>query len=160
MQTAKLPLALASLLLLSACHGAEHPMAARSAPDASPLSLPQGLSDTRWRFVRYTSADEVPRVRKPGAQDLTLSFYADGTVSGQFACNAISAQWNEGPLRERATALYLTSVRFERMSCPVDGVAIFLVSQMKNVISYTAKDGEMHMEMMMNGGTLSFAPAE
>lgn len=147
--------AASALLWLSACQTApEDPVGQNAAQVLKP-----GLSDTRWRFVRFATEDDPPRVREPGPRAFTIQFHGDGTLSGQLACNAITGEWNEGPLRDWGTALYLTSVSLGPMTCPADGVTFFLAGQMKNVNSYTMSDGEMHMALM-DGATLSFEPME
>ncbi|WP_066552420.1 META domain-containing protein [Croceicoccus bisphenolivorans] len=149
------PAIAALALILAACQSVPAPEPVAAAPALSP-----GLSDTGWRFTRFTSMDDAQGVTEAGGRTFTLFFHADGTVTGTFDCNNVSARWNEGPLSATGTALYLTPIRMTRMACPADKLAMFLGSQLAYVSSYTIAEGEMHMALQMDGGIISFEPLD
>ena len=148
---ALVPAAVLAIALLTACQTVP---AQAPAPQASQFA---GLSDTAWRFTRFTAPDAARGVTEPEGRVYTLSFHADGTVTGRFDCNRVASTWNEGAFGPRGTPLYLTPAAMTRMACPAGSLDTMLAAMLPDVASYTMAGGKLHITLK-TGGVLSFTP--
>src|SRR3954467_8688839 len=139
-----LSIALATLLLLTACQGSPRP---QTLPEPGASSSLQGSS---WRLVQINFSDGTHRAAIDRSR-YTIGFGAQGVLNVRFDCNRGRGSWKSaGPGDLQFGELALT-----RALCPTGSLYDDLVRQWPQVRSYVPKDGRLLL-MNADGGSLEF----
>ncbi|MCJ7779873.1 MAG: META domain-containing protein [Acidimicrobiia bacterium] len=161
-------------LLLSACGGSgTDPTTTESTDDtaalvetsttvATPTTEPAAsaeapeLADTSWNVIDYRLPDGT--ITNVWKTDVTISFFADGTVSGSAGCNVYEGAWSVSgawdafesgvPDSNDGQELILDSLSWTEMACEDDAVmeqeAEFL-DLLQNAGRWVLIDGEFNL---------------
>ena len=141
-------------VLLGAC--APQPPAppgpARPAPaqEAAAPALPAELLDVDWGWVGMTTPVEDVNVHVP--DKYTIRFRSGERIEVRADCNRGSASYSIGADRR----IEIGPVALTRMACPPGSLSDRFARELGRVGSYFVQDGELHLELSVDSGTLRF----
>lgn len=111
------------------------------------------LIGSTWQWVHFT--DPVQSFDVPNAENYTITFQRDGTVSIVADCNNAS-----GTYTIDGSNLTIELGPMTLVGCPSDSLSDDYLKNLSFVQIFFFKDGHLFMDMMADGGTLEFAPVE
>jgi para-nitrobenzyl esterase len=141
-------IALASMMLLTACQSTSAPQPVLASAAPAPL---QGSS---WRLVQLDFSDGTQRAAIERSR-YTIGFGTGGVLNVRFDCNRGRGSWTSaGPGQLQFGELALT-----RALCPTGSLYDDLVRQWPQVRSYQIRDGRLFLILMADGGSIEFEPS-
>lgn len=113
-----------------------------------------GLAGTAWNWVQTQySNDAIAAPVDPTVYVLT--FGADGTVSTQDDCNALTGTFTEGENGELTIDLQTSTMA----ACPPDSLHDQFVLDLSGVASYLIQEGNLFAAIKFDTGIVEFAPS-
>jgi para-nitrobenzyl esterase len=107
-----------------------------------------------WQLVRFQGGDD--KVLTPDDRSkYTLTFAADGRVSGRIDCNRATGAWKSS----EKGRLEFGPMAVTRAMCPPGSLHDQIVKQLPFVRSYVIRDGKLFLSLMADGGIYEFEPA-
>ena len=130
------------------------PTVVETAPPVETTSADQvALTATTWMWVGFTDPTQQYNVENP--ENYTLAFQAGGTVNIQADCNnAVGAYMVDG------SSIKIEVGAMTMEMCPPESRSDDFVKYLGSAAIYFFKDGELFIDLMADGGTMEFAPAE
>ncbi|NCC32664.1 MAG: META domain-containing protein, partial [Chloroflexia bacterium] len=135
-----------------------------SSPDADPAATPEPTADaapptselvqlraSTWQWVAYSGATESFTVNNPG--NYTLSFNADGSLAVTADCNQAT-----GSYQGEGGSLTIELGPVTLAACPAESRSEQLLKLLPGAALYRFDGEELLIELMADGGTLTFAP--
>ena len=162
-------------LVLAACGATETPPPAEPtvAPTAEPTAEPTALQPTvetadlgaltanPWQWVSFT--DPVEQFEVEVAENYVLAF-EDGTLDGLGTGGTINivADCNNasGSYTADDSNLAIEVGPMTKAACPPESRSEQFVQLLGSVAVYFFEDGNLYLELMADGGTLAFTPAD
>ncbi|MDH4109834.1 MAG: META domain-containing protein [Gammaproteobacteria bacterium] len=177
LQRTRFPLLALIALTLSACGGGqapEPPAEATSPADQAPADAappdaaaeepadvpvdpfarstsPDAVIGLLWQWVGSTTPDEDIAVSEPERYLLLLN--AEGRAEVEFDCNS-----GGGDYTIDEAALSFGPLISTRMACPEDTQDFVYMSQLQRASAFYVENGELYVELAMDGGTMRFVP--
>lgn len=107
-----------------------------------------------WQLqtVRYNN-DETLVIDDPARY--TIEFLPDGAATLQADCNRAG-----GSYIQDNSSLTIEIGRITRVACPPDSVADEFLRDLENAAIYFIRDGKLYIDLVADGGTMEFAPAD
>lgn len=112
------------------------------------------LTDITWQWIETAYGNDSLVASKDPSR-YTLTFNADGTLTAQVDCNGGS-----GAYTLDGASLTFGPLVTTRMGCPADTQDGLFSKDLATVGSYVIEDGHLFLSLVMDGGTMEFAPAE
>jgi heat shock protein HslJ len=156
-------------LLLAACSGgAATPAAAPTAAPtevlptevvkaeapAEPASIEAGeLTGTTWAWIGFTDPAQEVAIEAP--LSYTLTFQGEGSVAVKADCNNAM-----GSYTVENTSLKIEIGPMTKAACPPGSRSNDFVKYLGAAAIYFFEDGNLLIDLMADGGTMAFAPAE
>lgn len=112
---------------------------------------PVTLTSNSWQWVSYTGAVEQFQVEVP--EIYLLSFNADGTLNIKADCNNAG-----GSYTSEAKNLAISIGPMTMAACPEGSRSEQFVKLLGGAAKYFFADGKLFIDLMVDGGTLQFAP--
>lgn len=141
-------------------------LAAALAGCASPTPTPPQLAGSRWQLVALASMDDAQGTQRPAdPARYTLAFGADGRAALQLDCNRGSAGWQAmPPVAGDSPGRWSGSLQFSalattRAMCPPGSLEPAIARALPFVRSYLLQGGQLHLSLLADGGSLTWAPA-
>ena len=154
-------------MLLAACSGGgkktpvEPTKVPPTAQPAEPTAIPAEtvsedidmLTGTTWMWIGFTDPTQQYNVETP--ENYTLTFQDDGTLNLKADCNnAMGSYTVEGQ------SITMEVGPMTMAACPEGSRSDDFVKYLGSAAIYFFKDGNLFIDLMADGGTMAFAPAE
>lgn len=167
-----LPFLLVLLLLLVACQPGEKaasPTAEPEAPTTVPATEPApeptedmtaddgegaiagALWANPWQWISFTSP--VEQLDVDGPENYVLTFNEDGTVSVKADCNNASGDYTAD-----GSSLSIQMGPMTTAACPEGSRSNQFVQLLAGAAIYFFEDGNLYIDLMADGGTMTFTP--
>lgn len=119
--------------------------------EADMLNL-DALTSHSWQWTSFTSPVEEVRVETP--ERYLLTFNAAGAVNIVADCNNAA-----GSYTSQAGSLTIEIGPMTLAACPPESRSDQFVALLGSAARYFLADGNLHIDLMADGGTMTFAPA-
>ncbi len=120
--------------------------------DAS--SAQPAITGTTWKWVTFSDPANGLQII-PDADRYQMTLNEDGTINVQADCNQVSGTYT---LADGNVEIVLGPST--RAACPEDSLGDQFVQHLSNARVYFAKDGSLFFDLMADGGTMRFDPAD
>ena len=157
---------LAFALVLTACASAtptaaptavpptKQPEVQETDPTSEPIAVDMGnLAGTTWAWIAFTDPAQEIAIETP--QNYTLSFGQDGSVVIVADCNHAM-----GTYKVDGSSLTIEVGPMTLAACPPESHSDDFVKYLGAAAVFFFDGGNLHIDLMADGGTLTFAPAE
>ncbi len=118
---------------------------------AAPLFMDGDLVAHPWQWILFTSPVEQFDVEMPEAY--LLQFNEDNTVNIVADCNNASGSFT------LTTGFSIAIGPMTMAACPPESLSDQFVAYLGSAANYFYEDGNLHIDLMADGGTMTFAPA-
>ena len=118
---------------------------------ADPLFMDGDLVAHPWQWISFTNPVEQFDVETP--EVYLLQFNEDNTVNIVADCNNASGSF------ALTTGLSIEIEPMTMVACPPESLSDQFVAYLGSAAKYFYEDGNLHIDLMADGGTMTFAPA-
>ncbi len=130
-------------------------------PVVEPSTLPaqptsadmEAFTANPWKWSGFTDPIQQYTVENP--ENYTLTFQADGTVNIKADCNNATGSYTVD-----GQSLTIEVGVMTRAMCPPDSLSDEYVKNLGEVAIYFFKDGNLFLDLKVDGGTMEFEPVE
>jgi heat shock protein HslJ len=130
-----------------------------TAPPASPPPPQPSLIGPEWRLVHFQSSDDaIGRIAPADGEVYSLRFGADGRVAARLFCNRGSGSYTVADPASPRGSISFGPMAMTRAACAPTRLSR-LPADLANVASYVIEDGELHLNLKIDGGDYVWAPA-
>lgn len=116
-----------------------------------PETVADSLLSHSWQWVSFTNPSEQYDIDMP--ENYVLTFYEDGALTIVADCNTVLGEYTDD-----AGALTITPGPSTRSACPPDSRSDQFIQLLEGAARYFFEDGNLYIDLMADGGTLTFAP--
>lgn len=113
----------------------------------------EALQGTAWKWVSFTNPTEQYDVENP--ENYIVTFQVDGTVMIKADCNNASGSYTID-----GSSLRIEIGPMTKAMCPPDSRSDDFVKYLGAAAIYSIKDQTLLIDLMADGGSMSFLPAE
>lgn len=128
---------------------ASQPQAGATSDTASP----QSLTDVTWEWVSLTTPTEQVTVDAPDRY--TIQFGPDGRVAVKADCNRGTGRYTTTPER----GITISPLALTRAACPAGSLSDRFGREIVRAAMYFFRNGDLHIDLPMDSGTLRFRRA-
>ncbi len=148
--------ALLALLLVTACQPIQPEIPSKeddAAAGTAAQAAPSELTGVVWQWQQTgMNDDSVTTPADPATY--TLEFLPSGRLNVQADCNGGSSSYTLD-----GSQLTIGPIALTRMACPADSLDSVFVQQLGEVASYLMDGNNLVLELKMDSGGMTFAPA-
>ena len=128
------------------------------ATSEAPSHTARGLAGTTWRLVEFRSNDDKTGVLRPDdSSKYTMMLEEGSRVSMRLNCNRASGTWTA--TAENGTFAF-GPLAGTRALCPPPSLDERIARDADFVRSYLLRDGRLYLNLMADGGTYVWEPAQ
>ena len=122
-------------------------------PSEEPEAAADSLLSHSWQWVSFTNPAEQYDIDMP--ENYVLTFYEDNTLTIVADCNTVLGEFTDD-----AGALTITPGPSTLAACPPESRSDRFVQLLEGAARYFFEDGNLYIDLMVDGGTLTFAPVD
>lgn len=111
------------------------------------------LTSSTWQWVSFQSPVEEFNIVDP--ERYTIKFLADGSLTVRADCNRAQGHYSESG----AGRISIDIMGMTRAACPPTSYGDDFVQNLEHVANYFLRDGDLYMDMKVDGGTFHLQPA-
>jgi len=121
--------------------------------DADEAATGDALLTNSWQWTSFTNPAEQFDIDTP--QNYVLTFYEDGTVTIVADCNTVLGTYGTD-----AGAMTIELGPATLAACPPESRSDQFTQYLSSAARYFLEDGNLYIDLMADGGTMTFAPVD